>query len=68
MSIIDTLARIMEATGLGDLVRAHYAAEHGTCATCARPLSGPSPSQLCEPCHVAQVLAAGLVGDAGGDA
>lgn len=64
----DTIGRALDAVGLGDRVRAHYAAEHGVCRDCARPLGGPSPSRICTECHAARVLAQGLGGDEGGEA
>lgn len=71
MSIADAigraLARVLEATGGADRIRAHYVAEYGVCASCARPLAGAAPSQFCESCHASQVLA-GLGGSGGGDA
>lgn len=52
---------------VGDAVRASYAAKYGICRSCARPLAGASPSQICESCHASEVLSA-MGGEKGGDA
>lgn len=37
-------------------IRASYAKKYGTCRRCEAPLSGPSPEQICEPCHTDELL------------
>jgi Zn finger protein HypA/HybF involved in hydrogenase expression len=52
---------------LKERIRGSYAAKHGRCRRCKRPLAGASPSQICETCHADELLAhAG--GGSGGDA
>jgi hypothetical protein len=59
-SIGAAVGRACESVGLGDAIRAHYAKEFGVCRTCGAALGGPSPEQICEPCHAAEALARGL--------
>lgn len=67
-AIGSALGRFVKALGLGDAVRAHYAARFGTCRVCDAPLGGPSPSKLCTTCH-ADILLQRTIGDRiGGDA
>ncbi len=57
-------ARVGRALGelcepvIGDRVRAHYAAAYGVCRRCAAVLTGHSPEQVCEGCHVDEALGA----------
>lgn len=50
------LAGAVERVGLGDRVRAEYAARFGKCRRCEAPLAGPSPEQVCEGCHADEAL------------
>lgn len=54
--------------GLGDRVRAHFAARYGTCRVCKEPLAGASPEQVCEGCHADETLGVVLGGAGGADA
>lgn len=56
----------INALGLGDTVRAHFAAKYGVCRRCEVPLGGPSPEQVCEGCHADEAL--GAMGPPGADA
>ena len=56
----EALADIAERLGIGDRIRAHYAAKYGACSVCARPLAGPSPSGYCETCHAGAVIGEAL--------
>lgn len=58
-----SLGRLLDPL-IGSRVRAHYAAAFGSCrgCGCASPLAGPALDGICEPCHAAEVLAAGLGG------
>lgn len=41
-----------------EAIRERYRALYGSCRRCGEPLGGPSPSQVCEGCHVDEALAA----------
>lgn len=52
----NALAGIAERLGIGDRIRAHYAAKYGACLSCNRPLAGPSEWSLCDTCHAGAVI------------
>lgn len=62
------LARLVDAAGGGDAVRARYAAKFGVCRRCEAPLGGPSPEQICEACHADELLEQASGGPPAGDA
>lgn len=62
------LGRLVEAAGLGDLIRAAFAEAHGTCWRCERPLDGPAAERLCEECHADEAARVVWGGGEGGDA
>jgi hypothetical protein len=62
------LAAMVDALGLGDAIRNHYAAKYGKCRVCGAPLGGESPEQICEPCHAGEILAKGFSDGAKADA
>ena len=58
------LGRAVEAMGLGDRIRASYAAKYGSCRRCDAPLGGSSPERVCETCHADEALATAHGNDA----
>lgn len=58
-SLAQAVGEAIQNTWLGDMIRARFVALYGKCGSCDKPLGGPSPSKLCEPCH-ANVLLSNL--------
>jgi hypothetical protein len=63
MSAIDKAARVgaaigdvLEAIGVGRIIRAALGKVYGHCRFCDKPLTGHSPDRSCEVCYVHHVL------------